>query len=226
MKKNFTTGIALLLPIVFTTIIVRFLINFFTDPFLEITKNFLIHFSFFQTPHPFINSNILLITSSKILILLGLFTTILLIGLIGKLFLVNYFLKLGDLLLHRLPGINRIYKTSKEIIHTLFSSSSSSFSQVVLAPFPSPNARSIGLVTREALLIKKEGNESNSVIPVFIPGTPNPSVGFMLMFEKEKLIFTDMKVDDALKSVISCGVIMPNFTAFHFQEDYESPKPS
>ena len=51
----------------------------------------------------------------------------------------------------------------------------------------------------------------NNRVSVFVPGTPNPTMGFMLMFEKSKIIEIDMKVEDALKFVVSCGIMFSGY---------------
>ena len=136
-----------------------------------------------------------------------------LIGLLGKYFLIDLLFKIGNYFLHRLPFVNKIYKVCQEIVHTLFSSTKSSFSQVVFVPFPTLHQLSIGLVTREPLKVENSAADDTDWIPVFVPCAPNPSVGTMLMFKKEELIFVDMKIDEAMKCILSCGVVMPPFIA-------------
>jgi uncharacterized membrane protein len=209
MRTFFKTGLAILLPIIFTFLILNFLVNFFTSPFLGITQNLMIYF--FDSPPLLTKHPEILLGVSKIFILTSLILFILLIGLLGKLFLIDYFLRLGDLFFHHIPFINRIYKACQDVVHSLFSSSSTSFSQVVLVPFPSHEALSIGLVTKEAISVQSHSGSSD-LIPVFVPGTPNPTVGFLLMFKKEQLIFVNMKVDEAMKFILSCGIIVSEFS--------------
>jgi uncharacterized membrane protein len=211
IKKSFKTGLAILLPVLFTFLILGFFINLLTKPFLHATESFLASYSLFNHPFLFLQDHEVLRIASKCVILIFLLVSIGLVGCLGRLFLITYLFKWGDAFLHRMPVINRIYKTCQDIIHTLFSPTSKSFSQVVFVPFPSSQSISVGLVTRDTVNICL--NQSTcEVIPVFVPGTPNPSVGFMLMFKKEELIFVDMTVEQALKFVVSCGVVMPNFT--------------
>ena len=211
MKKHLASGLIILLPAVLTILIVSFLVNIFTQPFIKSTQIFLSHFSFFQRPFLFLSQKTLLVISSKILILVFLFFFVVLIGLIGKLFLVEALLKMGNYILHKLPIVNKVYKACQEVVESLLSSSSKKFSEVVLVPFPRPGNLSIGLVTGDKKMIDKEGNKNESFVSVFVPGTPNPSVGFMLMFERSQLIHVDMTVEEAMKFVVSCGIVMPNF---------------
>jgi uncharacterized membrane protein len=210
MKKYFTTGVAILLPIILTVVIVEFLVNFLTKPFLEPTKALITQFGFFQHPFLLIHETALVTIASKILILLFLAGFIALIGFLGKLFLIDYLFRVGDYFLHKLPYVNKIYKACQDIVHSLFSSQKT-FSQVALVPFPNAHNLSVGLVIGDPIMLKQIPHESLDLISVFVPCTPNPSVGFMLMFKREQLTFVNMKVDEAMKFVLSCAVVMPDF---------------
>jgi len=218
MKKHLSSGLAILLPILFTCIIISILVDFLTAPFLESTRAFLDRFSFFHNLFPFLQTKTVTILLSKALILILLSGFILLIGLCGKLFLIDTLFRLGDHLLRKLPLINKIYKASQDIVQSLFSSSSNKFSQVVLAPFPDANNLTVGFITAEAMILQKGKQGKEEVVSVFIPGTPNPSVGFMLLFKKKQLLLLNIKVDEAMKWVISCGVMTPDFEIIHPKE--------
>jgi uncharacterized membrane protein len=109
-------------------------------------------------------------------------------------------------MLAKIPFINGVYKACRDIIQTLFANKSNSFKQVVLVPFPSPGVFAIGLVTNENIA-GIDASQEKSYVAVFVPTTPNPTSGFLMMFKEEQLIYLDMKVEEALKYVISCGVI-------------------
>lgn len=211
MRKYFMTGLGILLPIILTFLIVGFLINFLTKPFLSIVQAYLIQSDLISAPFLIFSEYTLTNFISKLIILIGLALVVFIVGLIGNFFLVNYFFRLGDFLLHRLPVVNKIYKASKDVVGSLFSSNSRSFSQVVLVPFPGQENLSVGLITKEAMLFNT-GSGAEEIVPVYVPGTPNPTVGFMLMFKKSQLIYADMKAEEAMKFVVSCGIAMPEFT--------------
>jgi len=223
MKKYFTAGLAILLPAIFTVMIVNFLINFTTYPFLETTRALLESTGLFDTPFFVIQHPAMINFFCKVLILGFLFSITLLIGLIGKLFLVEMLFRFSDYLLHKLPFVNKVYKACTDVVHSLFSSSSNTFSKVVFVPFPSRDNLSIGLITREELEVKHSENATENLVSVFIPGTPNPSVGFILLFKKELLIDAKMKVDEAMKFIVSCGVVMPESQTFEINENDEKP---
>lgn len=199
MKKNFITGLAILLPVVFTILIIGFLIRILTGPFMYLTQEAL-HSVGFITNESFLR------LGSQTLILIFLLGVTLLIGFLGSQFFVRYLFKWADHLLHRIPLVNKIYKALQDIVQSLFHSDKPSFSQVVLVPFPNARSKSIGLVTRHDLP-EKTGTFSD-VISVFVPGTPNPTMGFMLMYRRDQLVFLDITVEQAIKFVVSCGVIL------------------
>src|SRR4051812_24166757 len=176
MRKYFTTGLALLLPILLTLFIVGFFINIISKPFLSTVEAVLGHFDFFNEPILIFHKEEVITFFSKIFIIIGIILIIFFVGFLGKLFLMDYLFKLGNKFFHNLPYFNKIYKSTQDIVHGLFSTNSKSFSQVVLVPFPTKETLSVGLITKEAIKIHDKQNATET-IPVFIPGTPNPSVG-------------------------------------------------
>lgn len=211
MKKDFFTGLVILLPILLTIVIVAFLVNFLTSPFLSPIQNIYSSLAIFDEPFLIWDGAQILTFASKLTILVGLALVIILVGFFGKLFLIDYLFKWGDILIHNVPVINKIYKACQDVVHSLFSSESKSFSQVVFVPFPFANTLSVGLVSNDSIAVESQHNPLE-LVPVLVPGTPNPSVGFMLMFKRDELIYVDMKVDEAMKFVVSCGVVMNDFS--------------
>lgn len=213
VKKYFSTGLAILLPIVLTLMIIVFLVNIVTAPFLEPVKSLVSSFLLAE-------SDALTTVISKFLILFSIFGFILLLGIIGKLFLVEALLEWGDYFFHRVPYINRIYKACQDVVRSLFSSSSQSFTQAVFVPYPQTGNLSVGFVTCESVKIIDLA-QANEFVSVFVPETPNPSGGFLLLFKRNQLIFSNMKVDEAMKFVVSCGITMPEPTTFLLHADDE-----
>lgn len=208
MKKDFLTGLALLMPFVLTLIIIIFLIKIVTAPLMGTVSSAFDYYDILNKPFLFLNGSQVLQLSSRLVILAGLFVVTIVFGILARLFLIKYFVRLSEYVIHRTPFVNNIYKSIQDVVKTVFSKSDNSFSEVVLVPFPHANARSIGLVTS-----RKTNNESDpefqELVTVFVPGTPNPSMGFMLLFKREQLTSVDMTVKDAMKFLVSCGVIAP-----------------
>jgi uncharacterized membrane protein len=204
IKAYFITGLVILLPLALTLAIVIFLFNLLTEPFVGIVKAIMGHYNLFESGFLFLSADQLQKLFSQIIILSLLFFLTVSLGLIARWFFFHYLVRLWERALTKIPFISGVYKTCRDIIQTLFASSSTSFKQVVLVPFPSPDVFAIGLVTNE----KISGIHSEKTYTaVFVPTTPNPTSGFLMMFSEEDLVYLDMKVEEALKYVISCGVI-------------------
>ncbi len=217
MKKYFITGLVILLPLTITVLIVIFVVNLLTKPFMGFVVKVLSQTKIQEIHTHILSSEQIVRYGSQILILIGLFLLTLLLGLFGRWFLFNALMKISDKILHKIPLVNKVYKTTQDIVKTLFITDKNSFKQVVMAPFPYKGLNSIGFVSRTSPeTCRKAAN--TDLISVFIPTTPNPTTGFLLMFKKEDLIFLDMKTEDALKYIVSCGVITPDNKTIEQQE--------
>ncbi len=203
MKKHFITGLVILLPLAITIAVVVFLVNVLTEPFVGIVSAIFTHLNIFPSASPEVITNI-----SKLMILVLLFLFTVGLGMVTRYFLVHAFFGLGDKILHRIPLINTVYKTTQDIIRTLFVSDKNAFKQVVMVPFPRPDVFVLGLIARESPAACSAAAGEN-LVSVFVPTTPNPTTGFLLMFKREELVDVDMKPEDAIKYIVSCGVIIP-----------------
>ncbi|HWD18071.1 MAG TPA: DUF502 domain-containing protein [Verrucomicrobiae bacterium] len=132
--------------------------------------------------------------------------TIFLIGLIGR-YGRNYFgrkaIQWADQGLMRVPLVNKIYGTVKQV-NASFSSNKSSFKQVALVTFPHARSHSVAFVTGEQTIAGHE-----KLISVFIPTTPNPTSGFLLLLPESEITVLDMSVAEGIKFIISLGAISP-----------------
>lgn len=200
MKKYFLTGLVTLLPLAVTIWAVYFAMNILTKPFIGMVM--------LLTNHLPISSQKLTETLSQIGILITLFLLTLFVGFVARKFFFVHILRLADQALSKVPLVNKVYKTCKEIVKALFSSGQSSFQQVVLIPFPHPGSYSLGLISRESPSTCSHA-EGTSLISIFIPTTPNPTTGFLVLCPESELIYLKMKPEEAIKYVVSCGVIQP-----------------
>ena len=200
MKKYFLTGLVTLLPLAVTLWVVQFFVNFLTKPFVGIVTLLIGRLPIASPP--------LVRTLSQIFTLIALFLIIWFLGFVARKFFFNQIIRLGDRILIKIPLVNKVYKTSKEIVKALFGSKEKSFQQVVMLPFPYPEAYCLGLISRTAPKTCSQNGEE--FLSVFIPTTPNPATGFLVLCRKSELIYLDMKTEEAIKYVVSCGVIQPN----------------
>ncbi|MBA3237977.1 MAG: DUF502 domain-containing protein [Parachlamydiaceae bacterium] len=212
MKKNFLTGLAILFPIVLTYIILSFFINLLTKPFVGYLENLLAYHTPTAESAFSVEFHKYALILSKLLILLGLAGTFILVGILGRLFLINTIFRHVDLLALRIPGINHIYKTIQETVQTVFMTNGTKFSSVVLVPFPHAKSYCMAFITNESVP-DASGTDLEEIVSAFVPGTPNPTMGFMLLFKRKDVIYVDMAVEDALKFIVSCGVISKDFTS-------------
>ena len=120
----------------------------------------------------------------------------------------QWWLRQGSRLLNRIPIVKSIYNSIKQVSDTLFSSSGNAFREAVLVQYPREGAWTIAFVTG------KPGGEAAQHLPgdylsLYVPTTPNPTSGFFLMVPRRDVIELAMSVDEALKYVISMGVVAP-----------------
>jgi len=142
---------------------------------------------------------------------LGLLVLVIAITLVGALtagFVGRIVVRLGENMLSRMPFIRTIYGATKQILETVLQSQSNAFRQAVLVEYPRRGLWAIGFITGTT-----EGEVQNltkdKVINVFLPTTPNPTSGFLLFVPRQDLVILDMAVEEAIKMVISGGIVTP-----------------
>lgn len=216
IKNYFITGLVILLPLALTIAVVAFIFNLITDPFVGIFREIFQHFDLFTSGIGLLNAEQVQIYAGKIIAAFVLFSFTVLLGAVARWFFIHYLLRMWDFLLHRIPFVSSIYKTCQDVIQTIFSRDANSFKQVVIVPFPNANTYSIGFVTQEDFPLRR--NDKQKFIGVFVPTTPNPTSGFLMAFREEDIIYVDMSIEEAFKSIISCGAITPAFKVVSREE--------
>ena len=136
------------------------------------------------------------------------FVLLLVTGVIASNVFGKQFVKAWDSLVQRIPVVGAVYKSVKQLTDPVLSENGQAFSKAVLIEFPHPGLHSIAFLTNkvEGELRDKLGEDH---VAVYIPTTPNPTGGYMLLVPKAKLVPLDMSVDQALKYIISMGVAAP-----------------
>ncbi len=123
-------------------------------------------------------------------------------------FLGRLIIRIYEYVLERMPVIRTLYGAIKQIFETIMASQSSAFREAVMLEYPRKGVWSIGFVTG-----KTEGEvqrvTAEETINVFVPTTPNPTSGYLLFVPKKELVFLDMTVEEAVKLVVSAGIITP-----------------
>jgi uncharacterized membrane protein len=129
-------------------------------------------------------------------------------GMLAANLLGRQLVSLWEAILSRIPIVRNIYNAVKQIVSTVLTSQGKSFRKVVLAEYPRKGIWSIGFLTNEEVAFDCKDMQGN-MVAVFLPTTPNPTSGFILMFSKEDLIELDMSVEEGFKFIISIGVVVP-----------------
>jgi uncharacterized membrane protein len=202
MKKYFLTGLILILPITMTLIIIFFLFDFFTTPFINIFGPIIK-----QLPIPLPQGLTLFLSRVFALIFLCIF--ILFLGVITQWLLVRNFLHGILLFLTRIPVINTVYRVSKDIFTALLSpEGTKAFKRPVMIPFPSKPNYCLGF---EAGIVAKECQEkiNKPLVSVFAPTAPHPISGFLFLIQEEDVQPVDMTNEEVVKFLVSCGIIVP-----------------
>ena len=190
LRNYFITGVVVLIPIGFTLYLSKFLINFST----KLVPSGL-------NPNTYLPYSI-----PGIEIVL----TIIFITFIGSLslsFLGKKFLQIIDDLFKRIPILRTIYSALGQMTDS-FRNESENKKSVVLIEYPRKDTWAVGFATKDNTGdIKKKTNKD--LVNVFVPTTPNPTSGFLLMFPKEDLIYLDMSFEEASKFIVSAGTSNP-----------------
>jgi len=144
---------------------------------------------------------------------LGVIFTFLLLVITGMLaanFVGRAFVKGWESLLDRIPVVRAVYSAVKKFAEMVFSDKSESFKNVLLIQYPREGLYSLAFQTSSELG-EVQGRTGEEVVCTFVPTTPNPTSGFIIIVPRKDVIVLDMDVDEALKMIISLGVVIPTW---------------
>jgi uncharacterized membrane protein len=195
MKKYFITGLLIWIPLAITIWVLKLVVDVLDQSLLLLpaqlrTENWL----GFHVPG------------------LGVILTLVIV-LASGVFATNFFgarlVRVWHDILHRIPVVNSIYSSVKQISDTLFSSSGQAFRKALLVQWPREGMWTIGFLTGTP------GGDVTRHIPadcvsVYVPTTPNPTGGYFIIVARKDVVELDMTVDEALKYIISMGVVPPS----------------
>ena len=195
IRSWFFTGILVITPIILTVYVAWAFITFVDNLVVPLV------------PIDYRPSNYLPFSIPGLgLIIVFIFTTIvgsLATGLFGR-----TLIRIWENLLNRMPVVRSVYSAIKQILETVMAAQSDAFRQAVLVQYPRKDIWAIGFVTG-ATKGEVSNNVSKKMVNVFMPTTPNPTSGFLLFFPEKDLIYLKMSVEDALKLVVSGGMVIP-----------------
>jgi uncharacterized membrane protein len=190
LRNRFVSGILVLVPLVLTYFILAFLFKTFSGFMLPLLKPLT-----GDLPH-------------YVVVLLALVATlavVYMVGLITNHFLGRKLLRLGEAIILKLPIAKSIYGASKQIVDVFAAGNNSAFKAVVIVEFPHAGSLGIGFATGH---IKDEKGLLHYT--VFIPTTPNPTSGYLIMVPAGKVRFTSMPIEEGIKMIVSGGVLSPD----------------
>lgn len=189
LKGTFLAGIFIVIPFGITIFILKFLFNFADGILGSHLDSLMAHYGRNGGHIPGIG----MITGAVVIYLTGLVAT----NVLG-----SRLLKFGDRLITRIPLVKSIYSSSKQLIK-VFKEGGASYRRAVFVEWPRPGVRAVGFVTAE---VEREGE---AFVVVYIPTMPNPTSGFALWFRECDVYESGMTVEDAIKFVVSGGVVLP-----------------
>lgn len=206
MKKYFLTGLVILLPLILTLVLIIFLFDLFTEPFVSIVDPLVQYIQIklhFNLPHDFT------LFLSRLLSLIFLLAFILILGFITQLFLVKTLIQWGNQLMYRIPFIRTVYRVSKEIFTALFSmDEKKAFKKPVMVPFPNKSNYAAAFLAGEVAPECQRKIET-PLASVFLPTAPHPISGFFFLVPQTDVKEIKMTNEEVLKFIISCGTILP-----------------
>lgn len=196
LRKYFISGLLVWLPIWVTLLVIKFLVDLLSKSILLLPAHL--------QPDALLGFHVpgigMIVTVAVIL----------LTGLLAANFIGQRLVAFGDTIMSKIPLVRSVYTGVKQVTQTLFTPGGQSFRKVLLVEFPCPGKWSIAFQTGESAKEIDKALGEEAMVSYFIPTTPNPTSGFLMMAPKNKVIELDMSVDQALKFVISLGVVQPN----------------
>ena len=203
-KANFFTGLAVVLPALLSVGAVVWLfgtVSNFTDALLFFLPKGWTHERAGEGPMHWYWSLFALVLAVGLITLIGRF---------ARHYLGKKLIQLADEALMRVPLLNKIYGAIKQINEAFTSSKTTAFQQVVLVEFPRAGLYSIGFITG-AQHGEVQCKSSEEVVGVFVPTTPNPTTGFIVLVPQKQVVKLDMSVADGVKYIMSLGSVAPDY---------------
>ncbi len=147
-----------------------------------------------------------LLATAVVVVLVTLF------GFFSNYVLGKFFWSLAERTIQRIPGVGAVYNAVRQIVATFGSQNRSMFSQVVLVQYPRPGCWTIGFLTNRAQAEPQLRAGAGELWTVFVPTTPNPTSGFLLMLPRAEVVELEMSVGDGMKMILSGGAVTPPAT--------------
>ncbi|GHC10240.1 DUF502 domain-containing protein [Cerasicoccus arenae] len=201
LRNGFFAGLIIAAPLGVTIFVVNFMLSRIGEPI----SNAIFQFIDEAIRNQWFIQLLLSIASIFIVVLV-----ITLLGFLSRYFIGRIFINLSERIINAVPFINAVYKTVKQIVDTFSKQQKAVFQKVVLTEYPRKGVYVLGFLTSDAKgeVQNKTGAE---VVNVFVPTTPNPTSGFLLMVPRDEVIIMEMTIADGMKLIVSGGAVTPPF---------------
>ena len=207
-RRGFLTGLAVSLPALVTLAAVKWIfgtISSFTDTLMFFLPHFLTPERIYQNG---LSGQMFWYWSLLALVLAVMLITG--IGVLAQYYIGKRLIEWLDTAMMQVPFLNKFYGAIKQV-NEAFAGNKNSFKTVVMVEFPSAGIYSIGFITNEQDGEVQQKTKEN-VLCVFVPTTPNPTSGFLILVPEDKVKKLDMSVADGIKYIVSLGSISPEFS--------------
>lgn len=210
IKANFFSGLITILPIIITFYIFNWIfkifINLLQNSFVTVLiRKLVLTFGVVKGHDVYFYTNILINMISFIVVI----TTIIVIGTAMRVYFFKEIVLYFETLFIKIPFFSHIYNTITQILEVFSSNKEKAYKKVVMIEYPRKGVYSIGFMTSEESYLLENIVQDEEFCNVFIPTSPNPTSGMFVIISKKDIKILDIKVDDAIKMIISGGVISP-----------------
>lgn len=192
LRSYLLAGLVVWLPILVTFVVLRFIVDILDNTIALLPKSY--------QPEQLIGMRIYgLGVIISLILLLG-------TGILATNFLGQRLMSWGEAILAKIPLVRSIYNAAKQVIQAIFATNSQAFRKVLLIEYPRKGIWSLAFLTGSSYPELQE-HTGEEMLSLFIPTTPNPTSGFLMMVPKRDAIELSMTIDEALKLIISLGVM-------------------
>jgi uncharacterized membrane protein len=205
LRRYLVAGILVWAPLAVTYLLIKFAVSIMDRTLKWIPRDLqpgILLQELFHTADPVHIPGLGVILALIVLLLTG----VLAANFVGRAFVGGW-----ESLMHRIPVVRSIYSAAKNFAEIVFSDSSQSFKNVLLIEYPRKGLYSLAFQTSTELG-EVQGRTGEEVVCCFVPTTPNPTSGFIIIVPKSGITVLDMEVDEALKMIISLGVVIPTWS--------------
>ena len=204
LRRYLVAGILVWVPLAVTYALLRFVVGLMDRTLLLLPAPYrpeILLQQLFGTDNPIQIPGLGVILTILVLLTTG----VLAANIVGRAFVGGW-----EALLDRIPVVRSVYSAAKNFAEIVFSDSSESFKRVLLIQYPRKGLFSLAFQTATELG-EVQGRTGEEIVCCFVPTTPNPTSGFIVIVPRKDVTVLDMEVDEALKMIISLGVVVPTW---------------